>query len=72
MATKEQYSNFQWQNSSEHENGDAREWVSDHGRGEACRTCQSQIGVRHVLDDDGRYVTLCADCRAVFTDGDRR
>ena len=46
-------------------------WVTEEGRGEACRTCQSQISVRHVLADNG-YVMLCADCQAIYTDGGRR
>lgn len=50
---------------------DGRTWISESGRGEGCRTCQSQINVRHVLAENG-YVTLCADCRAVYTDGGRR
>ena len=48
---------------------DGRAWITAEGRGETCRTCQTQIDVRHVLGDDGNCVTLCAGCRAIFFDG---
>lgn len=54
---------------SREEDAETRPWITAEGRGETCRTCQTQIDVRHVLGDDGNCVTLCAGCRAVFFDG---
>lgn len=53
---------------NESKNNNGRTWISETGRGEGYRTCQSQIDVRHVLADNG-YVTLCADCRSVYIGG---
>lgn len=52
------------------DNDDGRTRITPEGRGEGCRSCHSQIDIRHVLGDDGRYVMLCADWRAIYTDGD--
>lgn len=43
-------------------------WITPEGRGEQCRSrsCHAQIDVRHTLGGDGRIVTLCADCRAIY------
>ena len=51
------------------DNNNGRAWVTETGRGEVCRTCQTQINVRNVPGDDGRCTTLCADCRAIFGSG---
>lgn len=66
------YDNRTLESKTSDNNNDGRAWITAEGRGEGCRTCYSQINVRHVLGSDGRIVTLCTDCRAVYTDGGRR
>ena len=62
MATKEQYSNFQWQNSSEYENRevDTRPWVTETGCGEGAGRATHRV-------TSTMYPSTAGTCRSAMT-----